>query len=267
MTCSKHILIATDDNGLAASIVTVLAADDAFQSTTVTSITELYSCIFADDARFGALLLDTATAGERECEVVSYLRRERVDIPIILLGTVRDERGAVSGLEAGANDYIAKPVRLLELKARLRAQLRMHETNENALLAVGPYEFRPALQELFDPTGARRIRLTKKEAELLAFLCRAHSTPVDCGTLLREVWGYSQRARTNTVGTHIYRLRRKIEADPLRTPILLRDKGGYRLNAGWTSGGDDGLAADAPAPLLAAAHARVRGRQPSLIPA
>ena len=145
------------------------------------------------------------------------------------------------GLDAGANDYIVKPFRLAELIARLRAQMRVFETSEDAVLVIGPYHFRPGSRSLTEPTTNRRVRLTEKEAAVLKHLYRAGSTPVPRQTLLREVWGYANGASTHTVETHIYRLRRKIEPDEGVARILVNEDGGYRL--GYDRGASVGMAA------------------------
>ncbi|MCX7931801.1 MAG: response regulator transcription factor, partial [Rhodovarius sp.] len=128
-----------------------------------------------------------------------------------------------------ANDYIAKPFRLNELLARLRAQLRVYDSSENAVFAIGPYEFRPALKQMIDPVRGRKIRLTEKETAILKYLYRAGGKPVPRHTLLNEVWGYNSAVTTHTLETHVYRLRQKIEPDPAATRLLLTEAGGYRL--------------------------------------
>jgi DNA-binding response OmpR family regulator len=136
----------------------------------------------------------------------------------------------VRGLEAGANDYIAKPFRLAELLARLRAQLRIFENSEDAVFNIGPYVFRPAAKLLQEAVKNRRIRLTEKEAAILKFLYRAGTKPVARQVLLNEVWGYNAAVTTHTLETHIYRLRQKIEPDPSNARLLVTEGGGYRLD-------------------------------------
>ena len=143
-----------------------------------------------------------------------------------------DEADIVRGLDAGANDYIAKPFRLGELLARLRAQLRIFENSEDAVFVIGPYTFRPSAKLLQEPQRNRRIRLTEKEAAILKFLYRAGTKPVARQILLNEVWGYNAAVTTHTLETHIYRLRQKIEPDPTNARLLVTEGGGYRLDPG-----------------------------------
>ena len=151
-------------------------------------------------------------------------------MPIIMLTGSDDEADIVRGLDAGANDYIAKPFRLAELLARLRAQVRIFENSEDAVFTIGPYTFRPSAKLLQEPVKNRRIRLTEKEAAILKFLYRAGTRPVARQVLLNEVWGYNANVTTHTLETHIYRLRQKIEPDPGNARLLVTEGGGYRLD-------------------------------------
>jgi DNA-binding response OmpR family regulator len=151
-------------------------------------------------------------------------------MPVIMLTGRDGERDIVRGLESGANDYIAKPFRLNELLARLRAHWRAFDNSEEAAFALGPFTFRPSKKVLHDPVTNRRIRLTSKEVAILKYLFRSETRRVDREILLHEVWGYNATATTHTLETHIYRLRQKIESDPRFPALLVFENGGYRLN-------------------------------------
>ena len=156
------------------------------------------------------------------------MRRAGVRAPIIMLTGADSESDVISGFESGANDYVTKPFRFSLLLARVRAHLSSHEQSENAVFAIGPYEFRPASKMLIDPK-MRKIRLTEKETNILKYLYRAASKAVAREELLREIWGYNATVTTHTLETHIYRLRQKIEQDPNNLRLLLTEGGGYRL--------------------------------------
>ncbi len=119
---------------------------------------------------------------------------------------------------------LAKPVRLGPLLARVEEALARAP---GQALTIGPWRFDAVGRMLEDPAG-RKVRLTDKEAAILEHLRKANGV-VARETLLAEVWGYSSAITTHTLETHIYRLRRKIEADPGKAELLVTESGGYRL--------------------------------------
>jgi DNA-binding response OmpR family regulator len=151
-------------------------------------------------------------------------------MPIIMLTGASGEGDVVSGLNAGANDYIAKPFRVTELLARLHAQLRRFDTSEDAVFTIGPYTFCPAAKLWIGAGKKQRIRLTAKEVDILKFLYRHANRVVSRHALLDEVWGYNDGVTTHALETHIYRLRQKMERDPTNCRLLVTAPGGYRLD-------------------------------------
>ena len=149
-------------------------------------------------------------------------------VPIILLTARTEEGDKVQGLDAGADDYVTKPFRFAVLLARIRTQLRQHETSEDAVFTIGPYTFRPRSKILLNSNGSK-MRLTDKETGILRYLYHAGQRPVSRETLLQEVWGYNSEVTTHTLETHIYRLRQKIEKDAASPAILVTEGGGYKL--------------------------------------
>jgi DNA-binding response OmpR family regulator len=161
-------------------------------------------------------------------EVCRLMRKSGVRCPILMLTGHVSDSDTILGLDAGANDYIAKPFKFAVLLARVRAQLRTHEQSEDAVFTIGPYSFRPSLKTLTDQAG-KRVRLTEKETNILKYLYRAGEQVVTRDVLLQEVWGYNANVTTHTLETHIYRLRQKIEPDPGAAQLLVTESGGYRL--------------------------------------
>ena len=179
--------------------------------------------------RFEALLLDVNLPDGDGRDLCARLRTARQHMPVLMLTGSDAEDDVVRGLEAGAHDYLAKPVRLPVLVARLRAQLRHHANSMDAVLTVGQWRFHPAQKVLRDQAGGH-IWLTLKEVGILRCLLRMNGA-VAAQRLLADVWGYSPAASTRTLQTHIHRLRRKIEADPCNARLLVTIKDGYRLAA------------------------------------
>jgi DNA-binding response OmpR family regulator len=159
-------------------------------------------------------------------EAVRVMRKNGFKSPIIMLTANDTDADQVLGLEAGANDYVAKPFRFAVLLARVRAHLRQYEASEDAQFNVGP--FRPGAKMLVNEKGGK-IRLTEKETAILRYLYRAGQRVVQRDVLLQEVWGYNAAVTTHTLETHVYRLRQKIEKDPGQAKILVTDAGGYKL--------------------------------------
>ncbi|MDG6095736.1 response regulator transcription factor [Acetobacter sp. AN02] len=230
MTGSRPVLIVDDDRILGQMLVEQLLVDGEFRPVLTESVAAAALALKAPDARYDAIIMDVTLPDGDGRDFCADLRRNGAKMPIIMLTGSDDEADVVRGLDAGANDYVAKPFRIAELLARLRAQLRIFENSEDAVFTVGPYTFRPAAKLLQEPEKNRRIRLTEKEAAILKFLYRAGTRPVPRQVLLNEVWGYNAAVTTHTLETHIYRLRQKIEPDPANATLLLTEGGGYRLN-------------------------------------
>jgi DNA-binding response OmpR family regulator len=163
-------------------------------------------------------VVDAAVGGATE-----LCRRLRAEdgLAVVLLA----EAGLGADPAAAVDAVVAKPVRLSALAARLaEAAARRRAVADGA---VGRWRLDAAARLLEDGDG-NRVRLTDKETAILAVLRRAGGV-VERERLLAEVWGYSAAITTHTLETHIYRLRRKIEADPAHATLLLTEGGGYRL--------------------------------------
>jgi DNA-binding response OmpR family regulator len=163
--------------------------------------------------------------GREACKI---MRKNGFKGPVVMLTAQGSDPDQILGLDAGANDYVAKPFRFAVLLARVRAHLRQHEQSEDAIFKVGPYTFKPGAKILIREDN-RKIRLTEKETAIIKFLYRAGDKTVSRDVLLHDVWGYNAGVTTHTLETHIYRLRQKIERDPAHAEILVTEAGGYRL--------------------------------------
>ena len=230
MSGERPILIVDDDQALRATLAEQLAVDGEFVASEAETAEEAEAKVTARETRFDAIILDVRLPDGDGRDLCARLRRQGVKVPNIMLTGSDQESDVVRGLDSGANDYIAKPFRLAELLARLRAQLRIFENSEDAVFTIGPYTFRPAAKLLHDPVKNRRIRLTEKEAAILKYLYRAGTKSVARQVLLNEVWGYNAAVTTHTLETHIYRLRQKIEPSPANARLLVTEGGGYRLD-------------------------------------
>ena len=230
MAGPRPILVVDDDEALRQTLAEQLAHDGEFAATEAATAAEAMARLNAEDARFDAVVLDIGLPDGDGRELCARLRKQGMRMPILMLTGADAEQDIVRGLDSGANDYIAKPFRVSELMARLRAQLRVFDNSEDAVFTVGPYTFRPSAKLLLEVARNRKIRLTEKEAAILKYLYRANGRPVGRQILLNEVWGYNSAVTTHTLETHIYRLRQKIEPDPSNARLLVTEGGGYRLD-------------------------------------
>jgi DNA-binding response OmpR family regulator len=229
---SRPILIVEDDAVLRATLAEQLAAEGSFLAEEAESAAEAEAKLADADARFDAILLDVGLPDGDGRDLCAKLRLHGKNMPVIMLTGADGEQDVVVGLNSGANDYIAKPFRLPELLARVRAQLRTFDNSPDAVFNIGPYTFRPSAKLLHERSRGRKIRLTDKETSILKYLYRAGGNPTPRPVLLNEVWGYNSGVATHTLETHVYRLRQKMEPDP-SCPVLLRTVGsGYMLELG-----------------------------------
>ena len=226
MPTAKTLLIIDDDDDLREALAEQLALHEEFRTVQAATATE--GVRLGREIRADLILLDVDLPDMDGREACRLLRKDGVSTPVIMLTAQDSDADTVLGLDSGANDYVTKPFRFAVLLARIRAHLRSHEQSEDAVFAIGPYEFRPAGKLLLDDKG-KKIRLTEKESNILKYLYRAGAKPISREELLTEVWGYNAGVTTHTLETHVYRLRQKIEPDPTVARILITETGGYRL--------------------------------------
>jgi DNA-binding response OmpR family regulator len=230
MTAARPILIVEGDPTQQEILVESFGINNGFEAHVAAALSEADVLLGAEDARFDAVVLGLEMPDGSGHGYCSKLRLLGHKMPIIIVAGSCDEDDIVRGLDAGANDYLTKPLRMNELQARLRAQLRSFDNSEAAVFKIGQLSFRPSAKLLQDSARKQRFRLTNKETAILKFLYQAGAKSVPRPVLLEQVWGYSSEVETHTLETHIYRLRRKLKANPVYGPLLICEAGGYRLN-------------------------------------
>ena len=148
-------------------------------------------------------------SGSSGLEVLHWIRKTLTsDIPIIFVTARQAEEDIVTALQAGADDYLAKPVRQHELLARLYALARRAQP-ETEILECPPYTFDTSNRQVL--LEGEQIKLTEKEYELALFLFRNRGRVLSRQHLLTSVWGTSAELNTRTVDTHASRLRKKLK--------------------------------------------------------
>ena len=162
---------------------------------------------------FDVVLLDLTLPGRDGLEILRALRQRRMETPVLVL-TARDSlEDRVTGLDAGADDYLVKPFAFTELLARIRALVRRGRVADAPKLAVGDLEMDLVTRKVL--RAGKPVDLTVREFELLEFLMRYQGQVVSRETLARDVW--KETARTtpldNVIDVHIARLRRKVDLE------------------------------------------------------
>jgi two-component system response regulator MprA len=162
-----------------------------------------------DGAETDAVVLDVAMPRLDGLEVCRRLRRDGNRVPVLML-TARDEvRDRVSGLDAGADDYVVKPFALEELLARLRALLRRATNGGEEKLAFADLELDPATREV--RRDGEPIELTRTEFALLELFLRNPRQVLTRSIIFERVWGYDFGFGSNSLDVYIGYLRRKTE--------------------------------------------------------
>ena len=149
-------------------------------------------------------------------------------VPTIILTVRSDEADVVKGLEWGADDYIVKPFRQLELLARVKALIRRQSGSEEESLSFGPLRLDPTTGHL--RCNGKDIDLTVTETHIMSHLMRNGGRAVTHASLAEAVWGDDYPGATDSLKVHIRRLREKIEEDPSHPRLILTRTGvGYFL--------------------------------------
>lgn len=198
----------------------------------------------ARDGGFDVALLDVNLPGKNGFDVCRDLRRDSIDIPILMLTARNELVDRVLGLKLGADDYLAKPFETLELLARIEALMRRsRDAAPASSTAQEPtlhgYRFgnvrvdldRAQLWRVDDDGAETEIACSALEYRLLRFLIEHRGEVHNRDRLLDEVWGYDATPTTRTVDVHVSSLRQKIEPNPGRPEFIVTVHGlGYRFD-------------------------------------
>jgi DNA-binding response OmpR family regulator len=223
----ERILIIEDETPMRAALADLLAAEG-------------YRTLTAADGESGLaralaekpdlILLDVMMPKLDGFAVCAELRRLAHDMPVLMLTAKGQIEDRVTGLDAGADDYLVKPFSTEELLARVRALRRRRERQAKSpvKLKFGDTEIDLARQTAL--RGKKEIHLTAKEFAMLRLLAEAEGEPVTREKFLDLVWGYTAFPTTRTVDNHVASLRAKLEKNPDDPRWLKTVHGvGYRL--------------------------------------
>ena len=224
---TPRLLIVDSDAYLRATLRQQLAVEGFHEIFEVGAVADLDNAFV--NANPDLILLDAQMPDGNGIDICQRLRRNGFAKPIVMLTAKGAENDIVLGLEDGANDYITKPLRLGELIARIRTQLRQFKAPDDAHFEIGNLSFEPASKMLREIGTERMQALTEKESMILKFLYRASPNDVTKSQILAEVWGFQNGVSTHTLETHIYRLRQKI-GWMTKKPLVQSTEKGYRLS-------------------------------------
>lgn len=182
---------------------------------------------------FDLVLLDLILPGKDGLGVLEDIRALKPRLPVIMLTALDDSRSKVGGLDAGADDYVTKPVSIDELAARIRARLRWRDA-DGGVLKAGVLTVDLAAHRAL--LGTREVLLSARELTLLAAFMRHPGQVLSRGQLLLMVWELDFDPGTNVVDVYVAALRRKIGAGFVET---VRGAG-YRFMSSGGNGGEGG---------------------------
>jgi two-component system KDP operon response regulator KdpE len=225
----ERILVVDDEEAVLKLIGTVLEKESytIFKATSGEEGLALFRQIAPD-----MVILDIMMPGMDGLEVCRRLRKTS-SVPIIFLTALGSEKNIVDGLMSGADDYLTKPIRIAELRARVSAVFRrarmLHERSEVLRFGGGDLVINRAEQSVF--AYGQEISLSPIEYNLLLFMAERAGRILPTQLLLETIWGPTTTPGSQGVKWYIWRLRQKIENDPQHPRFILTEWGkGYRFS-------------------------------------
>ncbi len=184
----------------------------------------------AVDRRPDLIVLDVMLPNLNGFEIVKTLKRNEVEVPVIILSAKDQEIDKIMGLDLGADDYMTKPFSVRELVARINAVLRRKRRYERE---VDQYEFDGVAIDFVGRTvtrGGRSLDLSPREFDLLGYFVKHPNQVLERRQILNKVWGYDYYGTARTIDNFVTKLRQKLEADPEAPTHLVTVRGiGYKF--------------------------------------
>lgn len=219
-----RLLLAEDEKALSKALTTILERSKY-------SVDAVYDGQSALDYlkmdNYDGVILDIMMPKVDGLTVLKKIREQGNLIPVLLLTAKSEVDDKVEGLDAGANDYLAKPFHSKELLARIRAMTRTQAALADSKLHVGNVTLDRAAFELSTPKGS--FRLANKEFQMLELLMNNPHQLISSERFLEKIWGYDSEAEINVVWVYISYLRKKLAALHADIQIKATRNAGYSL--------------------------------------
>jgi len=226
----KHILLVEDDESILFGLQDILE-DNGYQISTASNGIE--GLKLATEKSIDLLVLDIMLPGMNGLEICKKIKKEKFELPIIMLTAKSSELDKISGLDYGADDYITKPFSLSELLARIRAIFRRVYPEKESLKQYSFGNVKIDFIKMQAFVNDCEIKFTRKEFAILEYLINRAGEVVHRHELLNNIWGYDKSPSTRTVDTFILEIRKKIEETPSNPKHIVSISGvGYRFISG-----------------------------------
>lgn len=210
-----RLLVAEDDRDIVKAL-TALFEHNNYSVDSVFNGNDAYD--YAVEGSYDGIILDIMMPGMDGLEVLKALRSTGLKTPVLLLTAKGEVEDRVSGLDAGADDYLPKPFAASELLARVRAMLRRKENYQNDTLKFEGMTLNLSTFELSFQSDS--IRLVSREFQMLQLLMQAPGVVISTEQFMERIWGWESDVEVSIVWVYISNLRKKF--DRLGAPVNIK---------------------------------------------
>ncbi|MBK0006608.1 MULTISPECIES: response regulator transcription factor [Priestia] len=225
----KDRILIIDDDEQIRNLIAIYLENEGFEALKVSNAVSGLALL--EEQEVDLIILDIMMPHMNGIDAAFKIREEK-NMPIIMLSAKSEDMDKISGLTAGADDYLTKPFNPLELIARVKSQIRRYkkynERAERGVIQIGDLEINRSTRLVF--VRGQEVRLTPKEFDILELLARNKGTVMSMGKIYESVWQEDAFKSDNTVMVHITKIREKIEDNP-KKPIYIKTIWGvgYRI--------------------------------------
>lgn len=218
------LLLAEDEKALSEALKDILTYHNYLVDVAETGTDALDFALLED---YDGIILDIMLPGIDGIEVLKTLRQKNINAPVLLLTAKSSVTDKISGLDSGADDYLAKPFDTGELLARIRAMLRRKETYEPNAIRFSDLTLNP--QNNILSSGKNEVTLSKLEYRLMELFMQNPGMYFSSDKILEKVWGYETDAEIGSVWVYVLYLRKKLAKISSETAIVSKRSLGYAL--------------------------------------